>query len=72
MAVKNFFQGKLGWYEDGWLTMKTTFFAIFDSTWTHILAPKGPNKEFRKQHFIQEGQKLYCYQFCDFKTDQLK
>ena len=26
--------------------MKTTFFAIFDPTWTHLLAPKGSNKEF--------------------------
>ena len=49
--------------------MKTTYFAIFDSTWTHIVAPKGPNKELLKQHFIQERQKLYCYQFCDFKID---
>ena len=37
--------------------------------WSHILAPKGPNKDFLKQPFIQEGQKLYCYQYCDFKTD---
>ena len=49
--------------------MKTTYFAIFDSTWTHIVVPKGPNKELLKQHFIQERQKLYCYQFCDFKID---
>ena len=51
---------------------KTTFFAIFDSTWTHILAPKVPNKELIKQHFSQEIQKLYSYYFYDFKTDQLK
>ena len=31
--------------------MKTTFFAIFDPIWTHILAPKDPNKEFFKQNF---------------------
>ena len=31
--------------------MKKTFSAIFDPTWTHILARKGPNKEFLKQHF---------------------
>ena len=34
--------------------MKTTFFAIFNPTWNHILAPKGTNKEFLKQHFSQE------------------
>ena len=49
--------------------MKTTFFAIFDLTLTHSLAQKGPNKEFLKEHFSQEKQKLYYYQFCDFKTD---
>ena len=31
--------------------MKTTFFAIFDQIWTHILAPKDPNKGFFKQNF---------------------
>ena len=68
MAVKNFV------FRENWISskvagMKTTFFAIFVPTWTHILAPKGPNKEFLKQHFSQERQKLYYYQFCDFKTD---
>ena len=48
--------------------MKATFFAICDPTWTIILAPKGPSKEFCKQHFSQEIQKLYYFQFCDFKT----
>ena len=50
MAVKNFvFRQKLGWLKGGWY--EKTFFAIFDPTWTHILAPKGPKKEFLKQHF---------------------
>ena len=31
--------------------LKKTFFAIFDTIWTHILALKGPIKEFLKQHF---------------------
>ena len=48
--------------------MKTTFFAIFDPTWTHLLASKGPNKEFLRQYFSQERQKLYYYHFCAFKT----
>ena len=67
MAVKNFVFRK-NWVGNKMAGMKTTFFAIFGPTWTHILAPKGPNKEFLKQHFSQERQKLY-YQFCDFKTD---
>ena len=49
--------------------MKKTFIVIFDPTWTHILARKGTNKEFLKQHFSQKRPKLYLYQFCDFKTD---
>ena len=28
--------------------MKTIIFVIFDPPWTHILAPKGPDKEFLK------------------------
>ena len=68
MAVKNFVFRKTGLVSKV-AGMKTTFFAIFDSTWTHILAPEGPNKEFLKEHISQEKQKLYYYQFCDFKTD---
>ena len=68
MAVKNFVFRE-NWVGSKVAGMKTTFFAIFDPTWTHILAPKGPNKEFLKQHFSQERQKLYYYQFCDFKTN---
>ena len=70
MAVKNFVfrQTLVGKMMAG---MKETFFVIFDPSCTHILAPKGPNKEFLKQNFSQERQKLYYYQFCDFKTDYL-
>ena len=58
MAVKNFV------FRQNWVSRraagmkKNFFFAIFD-----------PNKEFLKQHFSYERQKLYYYQFCDFKTD---
>ena len=31
--------------------MKITFFAIFDPTWTYILASKDSNIEFLKQYF---------------------
>ena len=50
MAVKNFIF-KENWVDSKVAGTKATFFAIFDPTWTHILAPKGPNKEFLKQHF---------------------
>ena len=30
--------------------MKTTFYVIFDPTWTHMVPLKGPNKEFLKEN----------------------
>ena len=47
MAVKNFVfrENRVG---SKVADMKTTFFAIFDPTLTHSLAPKDPNKEFLK------------------------
>ena len=50
MAVKNF-AFRQNWIGSKVAGMKKAFFAIFDLTWTHILAQKGPNKEFSKQHF---------------------
>ena len=47
MAVKNF-MFRQDWVDRKVAGMKKTFFAIFDPTWTHILAPNGPNKEFLK------------------------
>ena len=68
MVVKNFvFRGN--WVGSKVAGMKTTFSAIFNPTLTHSLAPNGPNKEFLKEQFSQGKQKLYYYQFCDFKTD---
>ena len=64
MDAKNFVFIE-SWVDSKMTGMKTTFLAIFDSTWTHILAAKGPNKEFLIQNF-------YYHQFCDFKTDYLK
>ena len=68
MAVKNFVFWE-NWVGSKAAGIKTTFSVIFDPTWTHILAPKDRNKEFLKQHFSYERQKLYYYQFCEFKTD---
>ena len=55
MAVKKFV------FKENWVGSKvaSTFFVIFEPIWTHILVPKGPNKEFLKQHFSKERQKLY-------------
>ena len=36
-------------FRENWLG--NSLFAIFDPTWTHILAPKGINMEFIKQNF---------------------
>ena len=68
MAVKNFVFRE-NWVGSKVAGMKTIFFAIFDPTLTYSLAPKDPNKENLEEHFSQEKQKLYYYQFCDFKTD---
>ena len=50
MAVKNFVFTE-GWVGSQVAGMKMAFFAIFDQAWTHILATKGPNREFIKQKF---------------------
>ena len=55
MAVKNFVFRK-NWVGSKVVYMKTTFFTIFDPTWTHSLASKGTNREFLKEHFSQEKQ----------------
>ena len=68
MAIKNFVFSK-NCVSSKVAGMKTTFLVLFDPTWTHILAPNGPNKEFLKEHFNQQRQKLHYYQFSDFKTD---
>ena len=50
MAVKNFV------FKENWIGSKVAGYekTFFCPTWTHILAPKGPNKEFLKQHFSQK------------------
>ena len=51
MAVQKFVFSKNWVGSKVFAGMKTIFFAIFDPIWTHILAPKDPNKEFFKQNF---------------------
>ena len=50
MALKNFFFRKYLVVSEV-AGMKIAIFAIFDPTWTHMLAPKVPNIEFLKQNF---------------------
>ena len=50
MALKNFVFGE-NWIGSEVAGMKIVLFAIFDPTWIHILASKGPNMEFLKQNF---------------------
>ena len=57
MADENFGFMK-NWVGNKVACMKTTFFAIFANL-DHSLVPKDPNKEFLKEHFSQEKQKLY-------------
>ena len=58
MAVNKNFVFRENWVGSKVAGMKTTFFAIFDPTWTHILTLylKGSNKEFLnlKQYFSQQ------------------
>ena len=68
MAVKNF-AFRENWVSSKVAGTKTNFFAIFDPTLTLSGAQKSPNKEFLKEHFSHEKQKLYYFQFCDFRTD---
>ena len=71
MAVKDFVF-RQNWVGRKVTGMKKPFFAIFDPTWTHIFAPKCPNKELLKQHFSQERQILYYHQFRDLCDSTLK
>ena len=43
--LRTSFLGKTG-FTERWLVWKKHFFVIFDPTWSHIVAPKSPNKEF--------------------------
>ena len=54
--VKNFIFRK-NWVGSEVAGMKIAFFVIFDPTWTHILAPKGPNMKFFKQNFNVQSLK---------------
>ena len=47
--------------------MKKTFFAIFDSTCTHILALKSPNKEFFKQHLVKKDRNHIIINFVTWR-----
>ena len=65
MAVKNFVirQNWVGRKVPG---MKKAFIAIFDTFWTHVLAPKGSNKEFLRGHLVKKDRN---YIIINFVTD---
>ena len=55
MTVKNFV------FRENWVVskvagVKTTFFAIVDPTWSHILASQCSNKGLLKQHFSKKDR----------------
>ena len=66
MAVTNF-GFRENWVDRKVAGMKTTIFSIFDPTWTHILVPPCPNKEFVKEHFFKKDRNYIIINF-DFKT----
>ena len=71
MALKNFFRENWVWSKEAGMKI-AFFFAIFDPTWTHILAPKVPIwKSLSKILILNtlEIQKLYYYLIRDLKTD---
>ena len=72
MVVKNFVFRK-SWVGSEVTSMKTAFFAIFDTIRTHILGLTSPNMVFLKTRILisnpLEIHKLYYYQLCDFRTD---
>ena len=50
MALKNF-DFRENWVGSELTGVKIAFFAFFDPTWTHILAPKGPYMGLLYQNF---------------------
>ena len=58
MVVKNFVFRE-NWFGSKVAGMKTTLFAISPPTYTYILAPKGRNKQFLKQHFNFQSAGFY-------------
>ena len=50
MAVKNFVFRK-NWVGSEVANIKIAFLAIFNLTWTHVLAPTSPNMGILKQNF---------------------
>ena len=71
MALKDFSFRK-SWVGSEVAGMKITFFAIFDPTWAHTLAPKGQNMEFLRQNLdfqsLRKIEVCYYVEF-DLKTE---
>ena len=62
MAVKNFvFRGR--WVSSKVAGIKITGFVIFEPTWTHISALKGPNKRLLEQFFVNKDKNYIIINF---------
>ena len=72
MAVKNFVFFWENWVVSKVNGMKTTFFAIFDPTLTHILAPKGPNKYHSARNILVKKDGNYIINFVTLTLTELK
>ena len=64
MAVKNIVFRK-NWVGSKVAGMKTTFFAIFDPTWTHIFDPKDPKRNSLNSILVKKDRN---YSTIDFVT----
>ena len=62
MAVKNFVFRE-NWIGSKVVGMKTTFFAIFNPTWTHMLLPIGPNKESLNKILVKKDRSCIIVSF---------
>ena len=60
MAVKNFIFRK-NWAGSEVAIMKIAFFAIFEPTWTHILAPTGPHMGFLNFQFLRKAEAILLH-----------
>ena len=71
MAVKNFIFRE-NWVDSKVAGMKATFFAIFDPTWTLILAAKHPSKEFLNSILVKKDKNYIIINFVALRLTKVK
>ena len=71
MAVKNFVFRE-NWVGSKVAGMKTIFFATFDLTWTHILAPKGSMRNSLKSILVRKNRNYVIINFVALKLTKVK